>query len=363
MIKVNDFKKIVIEKTPLIDLRAPIEYERGSFINSINLPIMNNEERHLIGICYKENGNKEAVKLGHKLVSGDIRSKRINDWVSHINKYPNSLIYCFRGGSRSKICQQWITEETGKNVPYLEGGYKAFRNYLIKALDPSFQKSIPIRLGGYTGSGKTILLKKLKNSVDLEGIANHRGSSFGQFITPQPSQIDFENNLAYALINHKHNDYTYMILEDEGRHIGKCYIPKPLVEYFNQGKLVVMNVPVDERVQITLKEYVIQAQAQYISVFGDEKGPLEWFENISNNFNRLKKRLGSIRYNEVCNEFNQAFKKQLVTGRYDSHANWIKFFLENYYDPMYKYQLQNTSDKIIFKGNADEVLMYLRELQ
>ena len=104
----SDFKNIVLEDIPLIDVRAPIEFKKGAFINSINLPIMNDEERHLVGICYKEKGNLEAVKLGHELVSGNIKDERIKSWESFINKNPKSMIYCFRGGSRSSISQEWI---------------------------------------------------------------------------------------------------------------------------------------------------------------------------------------------------------------------------------------------------------------
>ncbi|MDZ4956979.1 tRNA 2-selenouridine(34) synthase MnmH, partial [Clostridium perfringens] len=182
---------------------ASIEYEKGAFLNSFNFPILNNEERHIIGICYKEKGNEEATKLGYKLVSGKIKDERVNSWVTFIKDNPNAMLYCFRGGSRSRIAQEWITDALDREIYRLEGGYKAFRNYLIDSLAPENQSYKPIILTGFTGSGKTIILNKLKNSIDLEGLANHRGSSFGAHITPQPSQIDFENKLAYSLIKHK----------------------------------------------------------------------------------------------------------------------------------------------------------------
>ncbi|MEN8255915.1 MAG: tRNA 2-selenouridine(34) synthase MnmH, partial [Verrucomicrobiota bacterium] len=194
----KDFKRIVLDDIPLIDVRAPIEFESGAFPTAVNLPLMNNEERHLVGIRYKEKGNAAAVKLGHELVGGEVKQERIAAWAEQIKHRPDTMLYCFRGGQRSKISQQWIAEETGTVIPRLEGGYKAFRNYLLEQLDPANQNPVPVILGGRTGTGKTILLQQLENAVDLEAIANHRGSSFGRFTTPQPCPIDFENSLAWA---------------------------------------------------------------------------------------------------------------------------------------------------------------------
>lgn len=356
----NDFERIVTQKIPLIDVRAPIEFKKGAFLNAVNLPLMNDDERYLVGICYKEKGNKEAVKLGHQLVSGEKRQARVDAWTSHLNKHPDSMIYCFRGGLRSKISQEWIFEATGKRIPRLEGGYKAFRNYLIRALSPSEQNSTPILLSGYTGSGKTLLLKKLENSIDLEGIANHRGSSFGKYLTPQPTQISFENNLAYALIQHRHKAYRYMILEDEGSNIGKCYIPKPLVEYFYSGHLVFIDLPFEERVNKTMNEYVTQSQANYLKSFGEERGLLEWFNYISDSINRIKKRLGGDLHKRVMDSFELAYKEQMHSGSSAMHKNWIETLLKEYYDPMYNYQLQKNTKEILFRGNTEEVLEYFK---
>lgn len=359
----KDFYNIVLNQTPLIDVRAPIEFEKGAFMTSVNLPIMNNEERHLVGTCYKEKGNAEATKLGHQLVSGDIRESRIQGWIDQINQHPDTMIYCFRGGSRSGIAQKWITETTGREILRLEGGYKAFRNYLIDALNPANITSTPIILGGCTGAGKTIILKQLENAIDLEGIANHRGSSFGNHVTPQPTQINFENNLAYALIQLQAKGYSHMILEDEGYHIGSNYIPQELSQYFNQGKLVVVNVPLEERVQMTLDEYVISAQAEYMANYESSSTGLEmWYEYISRSIHKIKKRLGGDRFTHVLESFEKAYSIQLSTGSYHAHQDWIIPLLRDYYDPMYQYQLEHTTKEIIFTGNATEVLSYLQSL-
>lgn len=358
----NNFEKIVTDEIPLIDVRAPIEFSRGAFFNATNLPLMDNEERHLVGTCYKEKGNTEAVKLGHQLVSGEIRQGRIEAWVSYLKQHPHALLYCFRGGLRSQISQQWILERTGKEIARLEGGYKTFRTYLLSQLEGSEQGNLPILLGGCTGSGKTLLLKNLNNAIDLEGLANHRGSSFGKNITPQPTQINFENNLAYALIQHKSKGYHHLILEDEGKHVGKCFLPKPLFEHFNSGQLVIIERPLEERVTITMDEYVIESQKDYLDVFGENEGLDHWFKYMIESINKIKKRLGGELWSRINSSFELAFKEQLLTGSYHWHRKWINILLAEYYDPMYKYQLQKTTKKILFKGNPPEVLEYLKSL-
>ncbi|MGL4363042.1 MAG: tRNA 2-selenouridine(34) synthase MnmH [Cellulosilyticaceae bacterium] len=357
----SNFKNIVINNTPLIDVRAPIEFQHGAFKTSINLPIMNNEERHLVGTCYKQFGNDEATKLGFKLVSGQTRDTRIKSWIDALNTTPNAYIYCHRGGSRSQISQNWIENSLGMPIKRLDGGYKAFRSYLIEnGLTPSPSMSKPILLGGYTGSGKTLLLKKLTNFVDLEHIANHRGSSFGHHTTPQPSQISFENNLAYAIIQHQETSSPFMIIEDEGRHIGNNYIPKELFYYFNAGSLVVLHAPIEERISITHEEYVVASQKEYIdSVQNFDTGMDLWLSYIKSSIRRLEKRLGNERLNTLLTLVDDAYKAQLLSGDNSAHRAWIEHFLVDYYDPMYAYQLKTTTKNIIFEGNKDDVYNFL----
>ncbi len=357
------FEKIAINKTPLIDVRSPSEFKKGAFINAVNLPLMNEEERHLVGACYTEKGSEEAIRLGHQLVKGEKKQNRIEAWSTYIKNYPESMIYCFRGGLRSRIAQEWIFEATGKKIQKIEGGYKAFRNYLIQAFDSHMQKSIPMVLGGYTGSGKTKILNKLENSIDMERIANHRGSSFGRYITPQPTQINFENNLAYALLQHKAKQYTYMILEDESNNIGRCLIPKPFFRYLIAGQLVLIDIPFEERVVNTYIEYVIQSQIDYVKVYGKNSGFCEWYRYICDSITRLKKRLGGAGFKCIMNAFEEASQEQRNTGDTGSHKRWIALLLKYYYDPMYAYQIEKNAERIIFRGNGQEVYEYLKSLQ
>ena len=348
----KDFRQIVLDDVPLIDVRAPVEFEDGAFPNAINLPLMNNEERRLVGICYKEKGNAEAVKLGHELVGGNVKRERIAAWAKQLEQRPDTMLYCFRGGMRSQISQQWISEELGIEIPRLEGGYKAFRNYLIDQFNPVQQTCIPIILGGRTGTGKTILLQQLESAIDLEGIANHRGSSFGRFTTPQPSPINFENSLAWALIRHVAAGHKHLIVEDEGRNIGDRQIPQSLAEFFREkGQLVLLERALEERIQITYDEYITHSQAAYHELHGTEEGQQCWLRHMEGCIDRIKKRLGDQRHREI--------KQLLLAGQ---HREWIEQLLRDYYDPMYDYQIEKKKDSIVFKGSAAEVLDYLQSL-
>lgn len=354
----DDFKSIVLNEKSLIDVRAPIEYEKGSFPNAVNIPLMDDEQRHLIGIKYKEEGNESAVKLGHQLVSGEDKQSKINQWVEYFQAHPDSIIFCFRGGQRSRISQDWIQSALNREILRIEGGYKAFRNYLLDALEPENQNFNPIRLGGHTGSGKTQLIYDLKHSVDLEGIAHHRGSSFGNYIEPQPNQINFENQLAYTLIQKQEKGFSHLVFEDEGRHIGRCFVPVNFSNHYRSSPLVVLQVPLKERAENILDEYVKNSQSDFTKAFG-EQGLAKWLEYVTASVTKAKKRLGGDRYQEMMRIIYHAYDVQLKTGDINDHLLWIHYFLTDYYDPMYEYQLEQNKDFIVFKGNTDAVKQYL----
>ncbi|VGO15565.1 tRNA 2-selenouridine synthase [Pontiella desulfatans] len=358
----NDFHRIVVGDIPLIDVRAPVEFAEGAFPNAVNLPLMNDEERRLVGICYKQKGQAAAIALGHELVSGAVKEGRIAAWKQFVEEHPETLIYCFRGGLRSQLSQEWASAAVGREIPRLEGGYKAFRNYLIGHLEPGWLSSVPVVLGGRTGSGKTLLLQRLDNVVDLEALANHRGSSFGRFIHPQPTQIDFEDRLAWALIQHEEAGHRLMVVEDEGRHVGSRYIPRPLVEYFSAADVVQLETPLAERVRITFDEYVVSAQEKFGAEFGGD-GLARWLEDIQGSIQRIRKRLGGERLKRVNGLLQAAYEHQLASGDPDEHKQWVELLLVEYYDPMYDYQLEKKKQKIVFRGGADDVFGYITSLE
>ena len=182
----SEFRQLFLTNHPLMDVRAPAEFVKGAFPQAINLPLMNDSERTKVGTCYKQQGQQAAIELGHALVNGNIKQQRIDAWCQHIQQQPNSFLYCFRGGLRSQLTQQWL-QHAGINIPYVQGGYKAMRAFLIKTIDSAPEKNQILVISGSTGSGKTEFIHQRKDAIDLEGIANHRGSSFGSQITAQPS--------------------------------------------------------------------------------------------------------------------------------------------------------------------------------
>mgnify|MGYP001591149150 CR=1 FL=1 len=353
----DDFKSIVLNNTPLIDVRAPVEFEKGAFLNSHNLPIMNDEERHIVGICYKNKGNAKAIELGHKLVSGDVKEERVGAWMDFMDANPDALLYCFRGGQRSKISQEWLRDR-GREISRLKGGYKAFRNFLLCELEESHNRFKPIILGGRTGSGKTLQLKKMPNAIDLEALANHRGSSFGQKITPQTTPINFENNLSYALIQKIEEGFKHLLFEDEGKHIGNVFMPQSFISAMAEAPLIILEATMEKRIDITLDEYIIQAQKMYITA-GFEDAFIAWQQSILNSMKRIEKRLGYEKYTVVCALFENGVQEQIKNGSYEKYKEWIEYLLREYYDPMYDYQIQKRSKQVVFRGGEREVQEYI----
>ncbi len=151
--EIDNFQYLFQNDIPLIDTRAPVEFERGAFPNSLNIPLMNNKERRLVGVDYQDNGRNSAIKLGHRLVSGDIKKNRMDAWLDFVEKHPNGALYCFRGGLRSEIAQHWIFESSGITYPRVKGGFKDMRNYLTKKLDQIIELTNFMILGGQTGRG------------------------------------------------------------------------------------------------------------------------------------------------------------------------------------------------------------------
>ena len=199
IVTATNFHNLFIKESPLLDVRAEDEYAKGNFPQSINLPILNNEERRLVGTCYKQWGQETAVNLGHRLVSGETKAARIQSWREFVSAQPDACLYCWRGGMRSNIAQQWLFE-AGFDVSLIEGGYKALRRSLIEIIEQVDKNVSMIRVGGKTGVGKSLLINQIACSVDLEKYANHRGSSFGGLVTRQPTQVNFEHTLAIDFV-------------------------------------------------------------------------------------------------------------------------------------------------------------------
>jgi len=355
----SDFRSIVLNNIPLIDVRAPVEFEKGAFPDAVNLPLMSNAERHVVGIKYKEEGHEEAVKLGHALINNERKNERVQAWLDFIQANPEAKLYCFRGGERSKISQEWI-RESDHEIVRLQGGYKAFRSYLMEETERSVEQFKPYIIGGRTGSGKTILLNRLGNAIDLEGLANHRGSSFGRKIIDQPTQIAFENALAYDLIQKLDRGFKTLVFEDEGEYVGRVYIPKTLAKYLSIAPLIILETDTQERVEITFDEYIVKAQESYNESY--KENSLEaWSESIHAAMSRIKRRLGGERYKHLCQIFDAALEEQKSTDSLEKYKVWINYLLVEYYDPMYDYQIEKNKERIIFRGSAAEIETFLKQ--
>ena len=353
----DDFRCIVLNETPLLDVRAQIEFDKGAFTNATNIAILNDKERELVGTRYKEQGNKEAIKLAEELIQQEGKLQRVRMWQEYLIKNPNALLYCFRGGQRSGISQAWL-KETGINITRLKGGYKAFRNFLMDeslAISKTVQTVI---IGGRTGSGKTLLLEELDNIINLEELANHRGSTFGGFVKKQPSQINFENALAYKLIQFQERGVKNLIIEHESHNIGRAFIPKPIYQNLMDGKLIILETPIKLRVEIIFQDYIINSLRDYIQKH-QENGVEIWAGIINNSLDKMQKRLGSQLYNELKVIFKNALERYMKDDDLEGYKELIERLLVEYYDPMYDYQLRETKIAIIFRGNHSEILDFL----
>ena len=357
--EIDCYTKLLGSDVPLIDVRAPVEYTQGAFPFASNYPLMNDEERRLIGICYKQHGQQKAIELGQKLVSGDLKNTRVDPWEKFAKQHPKGALYCFRGGLRSKIAQQWIYEQTGILYPRVKGGYKALRHFLLEQLDTLAICLEPVIIGGRTGVGKTLLLHQLHQQIDLEGIYGHRGSAFGKHVFPQPSQIDVENDLSIAMLKFSINNIYNIALEDEAANIGSRQLPKALFQKMQQAPLILLEANADQRVDIVFNEYVTEALTQFSSVLGECNGTAAWIENLTTSLDKIKRRLGGARFKALHDQVMDAIHIQQTQHDTKQHKQWIKILLTEYYDPMYDYQISKKAQRIVFSGEQDAVIQYL----
>ena len=168
-----------LKDRPVIDVRSPIEFDHGRIPHAINLPLFTDEERRIVGTCYKKSGKRPAIEKGLELIA----FPRILQEIRNLKLPPSITLYCARGGMRS-ASMAWLLELLGYEVLTIDGGYKSFRKWVHEQFFCSYNLRV---LGGETGSGKTKLLQCLESVgekiIDLEGLAHHRGSVFGGLIS------------------------------------------------------------------------------------------------------------------------------------------------------------------------------------
>lgn len=240
------------QTTPIIDVRSPGEFERGHIVGAVNVPLFENHERAEVGTRYKRVGKESAFLLGL-----DIVGPKLSGFVKKVNKIAPEkevLVHCWRGGMRSGSFATLLSS-AGMKVSILIGGYKKYRNFILEELGKPLNIIV---LGGKTGSGKTEILYELEKQgeqiLDLEGLANHKGSAFGMLgQAPQPMTEHFENMLYAAFA--KLDPARRIWVEDESRNIGCCNIPDALWQQMRKTKLAYIDVDKEIRVKRLVQEY------------------------------------------------------------------------------------------------------------
>ncbi len=328
---------------PVFDVRSPGEYVHAHIPNAISLPLFTDEERKIVGTAYKQQSKQAAIKIGLDYFGVKMRGmveqvericnlelgKKENTGANSKPQIPNTqslIVHCWRGGMRSAGVA-WLLDLYGFKVYTLVGGYKAYRKWALA----QFEKEYPFKIiGGYTGSGKTLVLKNLaqqqKKVIDLEALAHHKGSAFGALgQEAQPKQEMFENLLAKQLSDvsnemtaeqeAKTNNYhlsTVIYIEDESQRIGNLQIPMPLWYTMRKSPVYFLDVPFEERLSHIAEEY------------GKFKK-----EELVNAIIRIQKRLGGL---ETKNAINFLLE--------NDYKACFRILLA-YYDKLYNKALQN----------------------
>ncbi len=284
-------KKITIEQLPelaqqypVLDVRSPGEYIHAHIPGAHSLPLFSDEERKIIGTTYKQQSREKAIKIGLDFFGVKMRTMvedvekiiKANPQPATQNLQQKIIVHCWRGGMRSSAVA-WLLNFYGFDVYLLEGGYKAFRNWVLLQFEKEYDFNI---IGGFTGSGKTELLNALTNHnhvvIDLEGLANHKGSAFGALGQPaQPKQEMFENLLATALFKNAKNSFW---LEDESQRIGALNIPNSFWNNMRSKPVYFMDIPFEQRLDhITAGYGKIEKELLVNAIIRIQKrlGPLE----------------------------------------------------------------------------------------
>lgn len=304
--------------TEIIDVRSPQEFTEDHIPGAINLPVLYDSERVEVGTIYKQINPFQARKLGAALVAKNL-SEHITQHFANKEKKYHPLVYCWRGGQRS-LSMALVLSQIGWRVTILEGGYKTYRAYVRQQIEELPKKFTYKILCGFTGSGKTHILQKMRERgaqvLDLENLAQHRGSLLGEEwqdkLSPQPSQKYFESLLLQQL--QSFNPTQPIWIESESMKVGKIYLPKSLWEKMKHACCIEIQLPIAARVKFLLQKY-----SHFIE-----------YPDI------LKVKLEKLKYRYGWEKIHQWY--QLIDA--EKWEVFIKDILHSHYDPTYRKSIQ-----------------------
>lgn len=330
-LSVNDFIRLR-EDHPIVDVRSQGEFESGHIRGAINIPLLNNDERVVVGTAYKMQGQKEAIKEGFRLVGPRLRD--IINKTEEASRGKEILVHCWRGGMRSNNFTEFV-RMAGIRSQVLEGGYKAYRH---KAMESFLAPLSIVLLAGFTGSGKSEILRALKvrgeQVLDLEALANHKGSAFGGlFMPPQPTTEQFQNELFEEILKLDLSKRVWV--EDESLAIGKIFLPDNFWLRMNQSPLVQMEVSKEIRITRLVKEYGDADREIFLEIMG-----------------RITKKLGGQHF--------QMAKEKLLAG---DMASTIDILL-TYYDKAYLESMNRRRNRLIktIEWNGESAIDFTHRL-
>ncbi|WP_165000326.1 tRNA 2-selenouridine(34) synthase MnmH [Anaerophilus nitritogenes] len=340
MFKVIDIKKaLTLEKTIFIDVRSPAEYEEGTILDSINIPILDDSERAIVGTIYRKENKDKATLTGLNLVSYKIPN--LYETIKGYSKeYDHIIIFCWRGGMRSKSVCNLLSMLDIPNIYQLKDGYKGYRRYVINYLETDILKYDFIVLHGMTGVGKTHILQELKKIdvpiLNIEEMAQNSGSVFGDMVFEKkpPTQKNFESLLFHKMYCMKE---SYIFIESESKRIGNVQIPDTLYHYMMQKHHILIQTTIENRVNVILKDYVHHLDRNY--------------EKIKKSLHYLRKRLGNSAVDILIQKIDEK-----------NYSYVIEYLMKYYYDPFYQYSIYKYEyDLVIEYKHIEEAVTKLKE--
>ncbi len=311
------------QQVEVIDVRSPQEYSEGTVPGSWNIPLFNDAERGEIGTIYKQQSIEAAKDRGLEIVSA-----KLPHFIRELQAIPKrKVFFCWRGGMRSKTAATLHSLLSGK-VYRLKGGYRAYRRWVVQTTASYEWKPTLIVINGYTGTGKTKILRSLHHQgypvLDLEQLAGHRGSIFGGVGLKPQNQRTFDALLVHECIRLQHS--PYVIMEAESRRIGKIVLPDFLIEARNKSSQLFIRLPLDVRVASIIEDYEPHRFALEC---------MEAFRHIER---------------KIHTPAAASIRASLLHGEY---AEATRLLLLHYYDPRYEFKIsEHSSERIVLDADS-----------